>query len=229
MSLAHHALAALDALPPADPLPRALIALAGPPGCGKTTTGTAVAALINTTLRPAPAGASPTAVVVALDGFHLPRSALAAMPDPAEAFRRRGSPWTFDGAAAVAFVKAARSTATELQAPSFDHAVKDPVVGGTVIPRGARIVLFEGNYLLADEAPWAAAVPAVDARWFLDVDEAHARQRLAARHLAAGIEPNMAAALARCDGNDMPNGRWIREHLVPVDVRVESVEEPQPA
>ena len=225
-SLAERALAALDKLLPSVPSPRLLVGLAGPPGSGKTTTAAAVALLINGTLRSPPPGGPPTAGVVAMDGFHLPRAALAAMPNAAEAVYRRGASFTFDGEGVAAFVAAARDPAVARQAPSFDHAVKDPVPGGTVIPAGTRIVIFEGNYLLADEEPWSRAAAVMGEKWFLDVDDAVARERLAARHVAAGIVEDHAAGLARAEGNDLPNGRWIREHLVAVDAQVRSIDEP---
>jgi len=32
-----------------------------------------------------------------MDGFHLTKKQLSEMPDPVEAFKRRGAPFTFDG------------------------------------------------------------------------------------------------------------------------------------
>ena len=229
--LAARAVTALESLPtpPASSRPpRLLIALAGPPGAGKTTTAQCVANMINSVVLPPAASdplGPPTAAVVSLDGFHLPRSALAAMPDPELAFARRGAPWTFDGEAVVQCIERARDADKELRAPGFDHAIKDPVPDEQLVRAGTRIVVFEGNYVLADAEPWAGAARAVDQRWFLDVRPGVARRRLAARHLAAGIVGTMADGEAMVEGNDAPNGEWIREHLVEVDVRVESVEE----
>ena len=221
---------------------RVLIAIAGPPGSGKTTTAQQVAKLINTQ-HPAPASASsnsktaaPTALPVSMDGFHLRRSELASMDDPDEAFRRRGAPWTFDAEGMVAFIShchqttttstTSSSAVTDLTAPTFDHAVKDPVPDGLRIPATTRVLLLEGNYLLVDEPPWEAIAELVDERWYINVDVAAARERTAARHVRTGVEADMQAALGRVEGNDEPNAEYIREHLHSVDYVIESVDEP---
>ena len=72
------------------------------------------------------------------------------MPDPEMAHARRGAEFTFDGKGFYELVKELRrpimseSTAT-VWAPSFDHAVKDPVEMGIEVPREARVIIFEGN------------------------------------------------------------------------------------
>lgn len=59
-----------------------------------------------------------------MDGFHLPRAALDAMPDPAHGHARRGSPFTFDSEGLVGCLRTLR-TAGSGSAPGFDHAVGD--------------------------------------------------------------------------------------------------------
>jgi len=39
-------------------------------------------------------------------------------------------------------------------APSFDHAVQDPVENDIVVSSRSRIVIIEGNYTLLDQKPW---------------------------------------------------------------------------
>jgi pantothenate kinase-related protein Tda10 len=65
--------------------PRILVALAGLPGAGKTTVAARWACAVN---RLAGAGSMQ---VLGMDGFHLPRAALARMPNPAAALARRGA------------------------------------------------------------------------------------------------------------------------------------------
>jgi pantothenate kinase len=77
-------------------------------------------------------------------------------------FRRRGAPFTFDSESFVQLVQRlslSPVTPTDepdqaIWAPSFDHAVKDPVERDIRISASQRIVLLEGNYLLLDEDPW---------------------------------------------------------------------------
>lgn len=74
--------------------------------------------------------------------YHFYRRELDALPDPAEAHRRRGAPWTFDAAAFVAAVRAARA-GSRVSVPSFDHAAGDPVpVCAHPPPPAARSALF---------------------------------------------------------------------------------------
>lgn len=59
-------------------------------------------------------------------------------------------------------------------------------------------------------------------RWFVDAPVDAVRDRLAKRHLAAGIETSMSAAIARAEENDIPNGELIRSMMVKPDVIIEN-------
>jgi hypothetical protein len=48
------------------------------------------------------------------------------------------------------------------------------------------------------------------------------KDRLAARHLAAGIESSYEAAVRRAETNDIPNGEMIRSLLIKPDVVIEN-------
>ena len=202
---------------------RVVIVLAGPPGSGKTTIATKVTARLNAS------STTPFAAVVPMDGFHLSRVTLDAMPNSAEAYARRGASWTFDEAGVLNLVEQLSKSRFEkpetIFAPSFDHAVKDPVVGGIILSPAVKLVLLEGNYLLLNEQPWNRIKGLVDEAWFVDVDPALAKARIAKRHIKSGIELNWDNAVRRAEGNDLLNGDIIREQLVRPDVLVESVDE----
>ncbi|KAI4864415.1 phosphoribulokinase/uridine kinase [Hypoxylon rubiginosum] len=186
---------------------RLLIALAGAPGSGKTTIAMQVVERI-TALPDAP-----RITVISADGFHLPLATLIAMPNASEAIARRGIAWTFDGAGVVTLVHRLRSAAGHetVLAPTFDHAIKDPVDGGLTIDKDVEVCIIEGNYLLCEEEPWREIAGLVDDRWLVHVDPGLARKRVAARHLAAGIETTMEDALRRTDENDLVNGQFVME------------------
>lgn len=206
---------------------RIIIAMAGAPGSGKTTVAQNVAALIT---KERASELSPKVVVVGMDGFHLTRAVLEKMPNSEEAFVRRGAPWTFDAEGVVALVKKCKSGINEtISAPSFDHAVKDPVADGVIIPSGTEIVLFEGLYLLLDTEPWCQISNMADERWFVDVSPEIAKERVAARHVAAGIEPDLASGRRRVESNDEINGRYINEHSKRRDVVIESIDTVTPS
>jgi len=66
----------------------------------------------------------------------------------------------------------------------------------------------------------------MDLRWFVQVDPAVARVRLARRHVAAGIVANLEEGDRRALENDLPNGEEVVRHLVPeVDEIVTSLED----
>jgi len=146
------------------------------------------------------------------------------MPDPATAHARRGAEFTFDGAAYAALIErlsepVADAAAATVYAPSFDHAIKDPVADDIAIVPAHRIVVLEGNYLLLDRPPWRDAAARAAERWFVDVDFAVARRRLVRRHVAAGICADAERAGRRADESDLVNGEEI------VRLRIGTVDE----
>lgn len=202
---------------------RVVVVLAGPPGSGKSTIAAQVVQRLNAT------STTPSAAMVPMDGFHLPRSTLDLLPNRAEAYTRRGAPWTFDPAGILSFVHALSESRIErfdtILAPSFDHALKDPVEGGIRITTPVTFVLLEGTYLLLNDEPWGQIDGLVDDTWFVDVDPVLAKGRIAKRHIKTGIEATWEAAVRRAEGNDLLNGVEIREKLVRPAVMVRSVEE----
>ena len=148
------------------------------------------------------------------------------MPDPTVAHARRGAAFTFDGPSFLTLVQLLRSPllpeTKTIHAPSFDHAIKDPVADDIPIPPSARIVIFEGNYLSLDKPPWKDAAGLMDELWFVHVEFEVARRRLVARHVKAGIARDEEEAGKRADENDLVNGREIVENRLPVQEVVES-------
>ncbi|KAI0096038.1 phosphoribulokinase/uridine kinase [Hypoxylon sp. NC0597] len=197
---------------------RLLIAIAGIPGSGKTTLSQIVTAALNARHASLHPDAAPPAVFVPMDGYHLTRAQLSAMPDPALAHARRGAEFTFDGISFLNLVKALRSPPLEpVFAPSFDHVVKDPKADDIAILPSHRIVVFEGNYVCLDKDPWREAAALMDERWFVEVDFGTARRRLVKRHVKAGIASDEGEAERRADENDLVNGEQIVKNRVDVD------------
>ncbi|KAI0182371.1 P-loop containing nucleoside triphosphate hydrolase protein [Xylaria flabelliformis] len=198
---------------------RFMIAIGGIPGSGKTTLSQIVTQALNArhaSLHPEVREAVPIAAFVPMDGYHLTRAQLSALPNPDNAHARRGAEFTFDGASFLALVKALRepltASSSTIFAPSFDHAVKDPKENDIAIQPGHRIVVFEGNYVVLDKQPWSEAAELMDERWFVDVDFDVARRRLVVRHVKAGIAKGEEEARKRADENDLVNGRQIVEN-----------------
>lgn len=193
---------------------RVIIGISGVPGSGKSTLAKMVCESVNALHgNHDPERTRHIAVAVPMDGFHLSRAQLAAMPDAAMAIHRRGAAFTFDAAGFYHLVQQlAKSPVQAVSAPSFDHATKDPVAGAIDIPETARVVLIEGNYCALNRAPWSDAAKLMDELWYIDVPADVAQSRLAIRHLQSGIVADENEAWERAAGTDELNAEDVREN-----------------
>lgn len=108
-------------------------------------------------------------------------------PDPS----MHSSAFTFDAASYVHFVTKLRQSpysnvtpppqTSFLYAPTFDHALKDPVPNGLTILPSHRIVLIEGLYAFTNTPEWRPASETLDERWLVEVDISEATRRLVQR------------------------------------------------
>lgn len=206
------------------PKARYLVAIAGAPGSGKSTMAEGVLGHLRKL------SSEIHAAVIPMDGFHFPRRVLDQFPNRKDAYLRRGAPWTFDAARCVDFVQrlrvfadGERDSQEVLYAPGFSHADKDPVEDAIRITGDCSIIIIEGNYLLLDEPEWRDISGLVDLRIFVQVDLQEARERLARRHVEAGIENCRHDALLRVDRNDYLNGITVQEKLLVPDIVVHSI------
>jgi len=203
-----------------------LVGIAGIPASGKSTLAVLVVNRINqlldesrrqsaSELTSAPSLTtsfeSARAVLVGLDGWHLTRAQLDAMPDPKLAHDRRGSHWTFDAHGYVSFIRKLRepvlpgATTTAITAPSFDHAVKDPRPHAVTILPEHRIVIIEGLYTFLSIPPWVEAGKLLDERWLVELDLTVASDRLVKRHVTSGVAKDLEEAHWRAAENDTPS------------------------
>jgi pantothenate kinase len=171
----------------ARPGRRAILGIAGAPGAGKSTLAAALVAAI------------PGAVLVPMDGFHLPTAVLAERGWVAE----RGTPRTFDASGYAELLARLRASDEPVFAPDFDRSKEEPVPGAIRVPPGC-LVVTEGNYLLA----WPAVRALLDEAWYLDVPEDVRVQRLVARHVAYGRSPDEARERV-LHGSDAANARLV--------------------
>jgi pantothenate kinase len=171
---------------------RVVVGIAGPPGAGKTTV--AVDVLAGAAGRPELAG---RVAHVPMDGFHLTNAEL----DRLGRRDRKGAPDTFDAEAYAGVLAAVRDPRRPVvTAPSFDHAVGEPVPDAITVPADADVVVTEGNYLLLGKGGWRAVPPLLDEVWFCALDDTVRQERLVARHIEAGREQEDARAwVARSD------------------------------
>ncbi len=184
---------------------RLLIAIAGPPGSGKSTLGQAVTAEL--------VGRGRAAVLMPMDFFFLDTRLL----EPRGLLPRKGAPETFDFGGFRATLDRVRKEPSVIL-PVFDRTHEIAIAGAEEIRAETRIVVVEGNYLCLDEDPWRGLGELWDFSVFLDVPLAELERRLIERWLSYGFDPEAAAAKAR--GNDLRNAERVKASVLPVDLVV---------
>jgi pantothenate kinase len=179
---------------------RTVVGIAGAPGAGKSTIAAALVARL--------AG---RAVLLPMDGFHLPQATLVERGSR----DRMGAPDTFDVDCFVATLAALRpafgpaagpafgNSGETVLAPGFDREIEEAVPDTIAISPESPIVVTEGNYLLLQTGGWERVAPLLDASFFVTVDRDIRLARLTARHERFGKTPTDAAAWA--EGPDERN------------------------
>lgn len=184
---------------------RTIVALAGPPGAGKSTLAETLAARLN-------AGASGSAAVLPMDGYHFDDRLLEARGWRA----RKGAPETFDVAGLRHMLgRLKRNEEPEIAVPLFDRDLEIARAGAGLVPQTVSRLIVEGNYLLLDRPGWSDLAPLYDLKVMIAVPEEVLRQRLARRWESYGLAPD--AVDAKLDGNDLPNGRFVMAGSIEAD------------
>lgn len=175
---------------------RAILGIAGCPGAGKST----LAELLVRRL----AEEGEAVALVPMDGFHLADVAL----DRLGRRERKGAIDTFDGDGYLALLRRARTDMRRtVYAPGFERDLEQPIAGSIPVDPDVRLVVTEGNYLLADAEPWPLVRAELAEVWYCELDEAVRRERLIARHVLFGkSEPEARRWVAAVDD---PNARLI--------------------
>lgn len=193
----------VESLPAA---PRRIIGIAGSPGAGKSTIAEALVEHLD------------SAVVLPMDGYHLPQARLVELGRR----DRMGAPDTFDVDGFLATLTALRAvdnSGDPVLAPGFDREIEEPVPDAISIVQELSTVVVEGNYLLLESGGWERVAPLLDVTVFVGVDRGIRQQRLIERHVRFGKSPEDARAWAL--GPDEHNARTIEATAARADHRIE--------
>ncbi|MHA1189588.1 MAG: P-loop NTPase fold protein [Alphaproteobacteria bacterium] len=189
---------------------RSMIAVAGPPGVGKSTFAEKLKTELNDS-RP------DCCEILAMDGFHYDDRVLNARGWRA----RKGAPHTFDVAGLHALIARLRTNAeTEIAVPVFDRSIEIARAAAAIIPQSVDLVLVEGNYLLLTTPPWPILHPLFDVTVMLQAPEPVLRQRLTERWQGQDLSPDQISQ--KVEANDLANATTVIEQSRAADFAVPS-------
>ena len=173
---------------------RAVLGIVGAPAAGKTTLAQELVRAI----------AGDGVAHVPMDGFHLADVELARLG----LLDRKGAPDTFDALGYAALLRRLHEDRDDMiYAPGFERVIEQPIAGAIPVPRAARLIVSEGNYLLVDDPRWATVRPLVDEVWYVDLDRPERLRRLIERHMRFGKDE--PSAIAWATGTDELNAAVI--------------------
>lgn len=187
--------------------PRFIVAIAGPPGAGKSTLAEALcSALI---------AKGEMAAVLPMDGFHMDNGIL----EERGLLVRKGAPETFDVRGFLDIVSAVRKNGEEVLVPVFDRSREIAIASARAISPDTRFILAEGNYLLLNEEPWTRLTDSFDMSVFVGPSVAVLEERLRNRWIGYGLNESQIAA--KLFENDLPNGRRVIGSSRPADIHID--------
>ncbi len=203
---------------------RVLAGLAGIPGGGKSTFAAVLSHVARHVLPPE------GLVVVGMDGWHFPNAVLDqrttrdAAGNVISLRQRKGAPESFDVAALAAALRELQAVDYPVSLPVYDRLRHDPVPDTLTVSPPTRVVLIEGNYLLSNTPPWNEVCALLRPRLWLECDPAIARERIIARHVRGGLNPEQAEA--KYEINDRLNIETVLATLSGADYRIQLEPEP---
>ncbi len=185
---------------------RTVVAVAGPPGSGKTTFADWLVNALNQ-------GQSDQAIALYMDGFHLDNILL----DKMGLLPRKGSPNTFDVDGLVHTLRRLRADKPEdVVVPVFDRNLEIARAGASVITKNVKCIVVEGNYLLSKEPPWHQLKPFFDLNVLIEVSRDILEKRLRERWEHFNLSEDEIQH--KLYVNDLPNGDFVMATSTEIDL-----------
>lgn len=187
---------------------RIIVAIAGPPGVGKST----IAESLCTRINAAQAG---ICAILPMDGYHYDDIYLEKMQWRAQ----KGAPHTFDVSGFAHMLdRLAKNHELEIAVPVFDRSIEIARAGARLIPKSVKILLTEGNYLLLDKSPWNELGKYFDHTIMLTAPDETIRQRLKIRW--EGFQYSSDEIDAKMMENDQPNVKTVISQSIEAEYEI---------
>jgi len=184
---------------------RRVIAIAGAPASGKSTTADESVRRLNE-VDPG------STALLPMDGYHYDDEVLV----PRGWRPRKGAPHTFDvGGYASALRRLKANDEPTVAVPRFDRDIEIARAGAISIEQSVRLIVTEGNWLLLDDEPWPMLRPHFDQTVLIVAD----METLEARNRQRWVDYDFTEEMiqAKLDDNDMPNVRLVYERSAEPD------------
>jgi putative kinase len=200
---------------------RYLIAIAGPPGSGKSV----FAAQLHYIIDKGVLHKDAHAIALPMDGFHFPNSYLQShalrLPDGKEVrlSALKGQPETFDIARLRKYMQALIARPENVPWPGYSRASHDVVPDKFRVHAGINLVIVEGNYLLVNRGQFAGLPEMFDLRMYVETPAPNIIANLVERHIKGGKTLDEAKDWVK--RIDLPNARLAESSQHQADVIVE--------
>ena len=185
---------------------RFIIAVAGPPGSGKSTLSEQLAEMLR--------ARSMQSHIISLDGFHLENSILKGLG----LLDRKGSPTTFDVLAFIQVMKRLAAYESDVAIPKFDRKRDISIEHASIVSTQDKILIVEGNYLLLNHKQWVELQDIWDETVFMNPGMEVLEKRLIDRWLSYGMDNE--SAQIRAFRNDIPNAKNVIENSLPANILI---------
>jgi pantothenate kinase len=185
---------------------RFIIAIAGPPGAGKSTLSEQLVTMLKARSR--------HSRIISMDGFHLENSTLKRLG----LFDKKGSPTTFDVPAFIQVLNRLAAYESDVAIPMFDRKKDITIENASIVSTQDKILIVEGNYLLLNDKQWVELQDIWDETVFINPGMDILEKRLIDRWLSYGMDNE--SAHIRAFANDIPNAKNVIENSLPANILI---------